>query len=212
MVRKTKEEAQETYTALLDAAERVFQEKGVAHCTLQEVALAAGMTRGAIYWHFKDKRALFHAMCDRALLPTEALLQEIGKASTCDALRALHQLMVQMLVQAAQNPRQRVVFDIMFHRCEKNAEMANFVDDLETRNECMQKLENILINAVQQGQLPADTDTRLSMQAMHAYLVGILHQWLFDQKAFDLATSAAPMMDIFIAGLKTHAPRQQNKN
>jgi TetR/AcrR family acrAB operon transcriptional repressor len=38
------------------------------------------MTRGAIYWHFKDKNALFQAMCDRAFLPMEALLNEISDA------------------------------------------------------------------------------------------------------------------------------------
>ena len=62
MVRKTKEDTEQTYTALLDAAERVFKDKGVAAATLNDIAGAAGMTRGAIYWHFKDKEELFDAL------------------------------------------------------------------------------------------------------------------------------------------------------
>jgi TetR/AcrR family acrAB operon transcriptional repressor len=54
MARKTKEEAQETRNAILDAAELVFQEHGVSHTSLAEIAAAAGVTRGAVYWHFAN--------------------------------------------------------------------------------------------------------------------------------------------------------------
>jgi TetR/AcrR family acrAB operon transcriptional repressor len=92
MVKKTKEEAQETHAALLNAAEQVFAAKGVTNTTLNDVAQAAGMTRGAIYWHFKDKNALFKAMCDRAFLPMEVLLNEITSSTDDDPLLALRRL------------------------------------------------------------------------------------------------------------------------
>ena len=66
MARRTKEDAQATRTALLDAAERVFQQRGVSRTSLNEIAQAAGVTRGALYWHFKDKAALFNAMMEHA--------------------------------------------------------------------------------------------------------------------------------------------------
>ena len=62
MARRTKEEAAITREQLLDAAERVFRERGVAGSSLAEVASAAGVTRGAVYWHFRDKADLFAAM------------------------------------------------------------------------------------------------------------------------------------------------------
>ena len=64
MARRTKEEALETRNALLDAAELVFELRGVAGTALQEVAETAGVTRGAVYWHFRDKADLFNAMMD----------------------------------------------------------------------------------------------------------------------------------------------------
>ena len=54
MVRRTKEDAVATRNSLLDAAERVFYDKGVSRASLGDIAQAAGATRGAIYWHFKD--------------------------------------------------------------------------------------------------------------------------------------------------------------
>ena len=71
-MRKTKEDALATRERLLDAAEALFRERGVTRTSLAEVATAAGMTRGAVYWHFKDKADLFRAMCDRATLPLDA--------------------------------------------------------------------------------------------------------------------------------------------
>jgi len=59
VARRTKEEAEGTRTRIVDAAERVFRDKGVAHASLEDVAAAARVTRGAIYWHFKDKAELF---------------------------------------------------------------------------------------------------------------------------------------------------------
>ena len=68
MARRTKEDAATTRELLLDAAEREFCERGASRTSLAEVASAAGVTRGAVYWHFRDKSDLFSAMCARAVL------------------------------------------------------------------------------------------------------------------------------------------------
>ena len=69
MVRRTKQEALATRHSLLDSAELLFQAQGVSRTSLQDIAQAAGATRGAIYWHFKDKADLFNAMMERVTLP-----------------------------------------------------------------------------------------------------------------------------------------------
>ena len=69
--RKTKMEALETRGRLLDAADCVFRQRGVTRTSLAEIANAAGVTRGAVYWHFKDKAALFHAMSKADRPPSE---------------------------------------------------------------------------------------------------------------------------------------------
>jgi len=60
MVRKTKEEALRTRQLLIDAAIQQFALRGVANTTLTDIADAAGVTRGAIYWHFSSKSPLFN--------------------------------------------------------------------------------------------------------------------------------------------------------
>ena len=206
MARKPKGEAQATYAALLDAAENEFSAKGVTRTTLNDVATAAGMTRGAIYWHFKDKGALVQAMCDRVFLPMQALLNEIAASPGNDPLAALRQMMLHMLVQVAGDPRQRTVFDIMFHHCEKNDDMAFFKNEMEKRKECLSKLEVIVMDAITHGNLPANTDPLLAVQAINGYLIGLMYEWLMDPLAYDLGRHAGAMIECFLAGLVARPP------
>ena len=81
MARRTKQDAQATREALLDAAERVFELRGVSHTSLAHIAEAAGLTRGAVYWHFKDKAALFNAMMERVTLPLEKELEGLAQCT-----------------------------------------------------------------------------------------------------------------------------------
>ncbi|TIV74343.1 MAG: TetR family transcriptional regulator, partial [Mesorhizobium sp.] len=66
MMRRTKAEAEQTREAVLAAAVDVFLERGVTRATLEQIASTAGVTRGAVYWHFRDKQEIFTALERRA--------------------------------------------------------------------------------------------------------------------------------------------------
>ena len=69
MVRKTKAEAEQTRLQIIEAARKVFFQRGVSRSTLDEIACAAGVTRGAVYWHFQNKPELFFAMREQSEMP-----------------------------------------------------------------------------------------------------------------------------------------------
>ena len=210
MARKTKEDTEHTYALLLDAAESVFTLKGVASTTLNDIAIEAGMTRGAIYWHFKDKGELVRAMCERATLPMEAMVNEVLAVAGDDPLGSVRRLTVHALTQIAESKRQHTVFDILFHKCEKTGELAEvFERELESRNECHSQIEGLLKQAVKRGQLPLDTDTHLAMQALHSYLIGLMHEWLLAPESYDLAKQAESLVDVLLAGLRIAPPRKR---
>ncbi|MCL1961219.1 MAG: TetR family transcriptional regulator, partial [Desulfovibrionaceae bacterium] len=93
MARRTKEDAQATRAAVLDAAERVFLRRGVTRTSLAEIAQAAGVTRGAIYGHFKNKAELFTAMMERVTQPLEAEIARLAEtgAAAGDLLTQLRE-------------------------------------------------------------------------------------------------------------------------
>ncbi len=212
MARKTKTQAAITREQLLDAAERVFREQGVARTSLAEVAAAAGVTRGAVYWHFKDKADLFSAMCARATSPLEALLRDAGAATHADPLAALHDLSVAALTRLATDPRAQAVFDVMFHKTELTGELAPIAGRNERdRCECLLNVEQLVQQAVAKGQLPADTDTALATRLLHAFVAGIMREWVQDRAAYDLVACAPRFIDTIIAGLMADPPRRAGR-
>src|ERR1051326_3479622 len=83
MVRKTKEEAAATRKALLDAALIVFSQKGYTAARLEDVAEHAGVSRGAIYWHFHSKAELYNTLVEETSAQTEEVIQR-GIAESTD--------------------------------------------------------------------------------------------------------------------------------
>jgi TetR/AcrR family acrAB operon transcriptional repressor len=210
MARKTKEDAEHTYAALLEAAEQMFFDKGVAHTTLNDIAAAAGMTRGAIYWHFKDKADVLQALIAQAMLPMEAMLVELDICADANPLAALRQMSVQALTTLANSPKQQRVFSIMFFKCENIGEVVTVMDKkLARRDECCTQIQRILVRAVGNGQLPADTDVFLAQQTINFFIAGTMREWLLSPDSFSLAKSAPSMVDMVMAGLQTNPPRVQ---
>ena len=150
VVRRTKEEALATRHRLLDAAEVLFQSQGVSQTSLQQIAQQAGATRGAIYWHFKDKADLFNAMMERVTLPLEAATREASTAGT-DPLAAIEQVMVQALSLMVSDPQVRRVFEVATLKVEYTSDMEAVLQrHRSSRNECVIDFASALQHAARQ--------------------------------------------------------------
>lgn len=205
MARRTKEEAQATRTQLLDTAELVFREKGVSRTSLADIASAAGVTRGAIYWHFENKADLFVAMCDRATLPLETMFGSLADPELRDPLAKLRESIIEVLRQAEQDQSCRRVFEILNFKCE-------FVDDLAPtmlrRKECRQGAKDVIERnlkmAVDRGQIPADTDIRRAAIGLFSYVDGLIVNWSMEPDSYSLAAEAGALIDIYLEGLRRY--------
>ncbi|MGI4813165.1 MAG: TetR family transcriptional regulator [Janthinobacterium lividum] len=202
-MRRTKEDALHTRDTILDTAEQVFFEKGVSRTSLTDIASAAGLTRGAIYWHFKNKGDLFSAMCDRVLLPLDELIEASLDVREADPLGRFRELAIACLRDTALDARRHRAFDILFHKCEMIAEMgdisarrqANFADG-------RRRIEAALQNAVAKGQLPPQLDAHRAAIMVHALLGGLLADWLLAPEAMRIDIEAPQLIDACIDLLK----------
>lgn len=212
MVRRTREEALETREQLLDAAERVFLERGVGHASLAEVADAAGVTRGALYHHFDSKAELFQAMVERADMPMEAAFEafdNVERRASTRPLAIFREQGILALTHLADSARVRSVYEVMFLRCEYTDELASVGEqELQKREECLQKCQVVLDEAVVAGELPPDTDTRLAALGAFAFVGGLMRDWVQAPHSFDLKAVGPQMIDLYIAGLRTQPPRR----
>ncbi|MFJ4197724.1 TetR family transcriptional regulator [Pseudomonas sp. NPDC089534] len=196
MVRRTKEEAQETRSRILEAAEHAFYERGVARTTLADIATLAGVTRGAIYWHFSNKADLLQAMLDTLREPLDELARASESEDEVDPLGCMRQLLVHLFHQIALDPKTRRINEILFHKCEFTDEMCDLRQQRRAASlECNVGIGLTLSNAVKRGQLPADLDTARAAIAIHAYIDGLLYQWLLAPDSFELQGEAERWVD-----------------
>ena len=196
MARRTKEDAEATRHKLLDAAEVVFSAKGVAGASLSEVAAQAGLTRGAIYWHFKDKVDLFDAMMQRVTLPLENALQE-DEGEGQDALQHLRQALATLLRRVECDAQTRRVFEIAIHKMEFVGELAAVRERcvLATR-QFVEQLSCKLGRAAQQHGVVLPLPAMVAARGLHAVFDGVLHAWLLNEGAFSLEREGMLFMEM----------------
>jgi TetR/AcrR family transcriptional repressor of mexAB-oprM operon len=201
-MRRTKEQAEKTRIAILEAAEALFLEKGVAHTSLEHIARHAGVTRGAVYWHFANKAHLFNAMLSQVRLPPEQLAERMRGCPEDDPLLTLRELCIDAIANLARDQQKRRIFTILLRRCEFTAELR----EAEERHEafinlfielCEQQFNAVLVKP----RLHEGISPRLAARTVHALLVGLFHDWLRDSQLFDPLSDTAPMVDACFRGL-----------
>jgi TetR/AcrR family acrAB operon transcriptional repressor len=202
-MRRTKADAQLTREALLDAAETVFAERGVSRTSMQDIARAAGVTRGAVYWHFADKVEVFNAMMARTTQPMEDTLKSVDAAASTQPLQELMQSSLDALHRIAHDPRTRRVFDVATHKVE-------YVDDLlgaRTRHlsvyrSCHAHIEATFARAQTLGQVPAAAQPATLAVGYQALVKGLIQTWMLDDTMFDLDTVALSALTAYLDGVR----------
>jgi AcrR family transcriptional regulator len=207
MARRTKEDADRTRELVLDAAEQVFLERGVARATLDDVAQAAGFTRGAVHWHFKDKIGLFNALVGRVLQIEEALVQRISAIHGPDPLKSLRDITIETLRNLETDPRQRRLVQVLRLRCEYTEELAPALDrHLAVDALLLKAVQRIFASVASRGGLAPGWKPKVAGLAFHALAWGLVDTWLrTNGKDFSLARDGAAAIRAFVGGV-AYAP------
>ncbi|MEQ1581951.1 MAG: TetR family transcriptional regulator [Steroidobacteraceae bacterium] len=202
MARKSRAEALVTRDRILDTAEKVFEKKGVSRTTLEDIASAAGVTRGAIYGHFRNKGDLFVAMFERVHLPMDSRYA-LGADDHTDPLGRLRALLVDMLKAVSSNRRDQRVLNIVYHKCEFTDDMHDAVAGYRkmSRREAM-RIRMTITHAIEKGQLPAKLNVERAETLFHAVLIGLLGNWTLSPRSFNLHRDAEALAASFIDMLK----------
>ncbi|RCX00285.1 MULTISPECIES: multidrug efflux transporter transcriptional repressor AcrR [Kosakonia] len=199
MARKTKQQALETRQHILDVAMRLFSQNGVSATSLAEIAQAAGVTRGAIYWHFKNKSDLFSEIWELSESSISDLETEYRAKFPDDPLSVLREILVYILEATVVEERRRLMMEIIFHKCEFVGEMA-IVQEAQ-RNLCLESYDRIeltLRECMQAKLLPDNLLTRRVAVLIRAYISGIMENWLFAPQSFDLKKEARDYVSVLL--------------
>jgi TetR/AcrR family acrAB operon transcriptional repressor len=204
-MRRTKEEAERTRRRIMNAALRTFSRRGISSTTLEQVARAARVTRGAIYWHFADKQALLRAIRDEVSLPlvdrSDFTLLDTRAA---EPLARVERFLRDLLRAVEGDEHTRTVFALKSFRCEYVGPLASELEVYVSNN---QRLCNALTRtyreAQRSGALLNGLSPRLAAIDTLVFLAGLLRMWLLDEDGkLGMRRSAAALIEAHVNGRK----------
>lgn len=191
MVRRTRAEMEETRASLLATARRVFSEHGYAATSMDDLTAQAGLTRGALYHHFGDKKGLLAAVVAQLDAETDVRLQAISDAAD-DAWDGFVQRCRAYLQMALEPEIQRIVL--------RDARAVLGGASPEAQRHCVASMQGLIENLMRLG-VVADANP----QALASLIYGSLAEaafWIAEApEATERLGQAQAALDLLLRGL-----------
>jgi len=169
MVRRTRAEMEETRAKLLATARKVFRENGYANTSMDDLTAQAGLTRGALYHHFGDKKGLLIAVVQQIDAETDDRLQAISDAAD-DEWEGFRSRCRSYLEMALEPEIQRIVL--------RDAQAVLGGASPDSQRHCKESMQRLIHNLMQQGVV-----AQASPQALASLIYGSLAEaafWIAD--------------------------------
>jgi len=177
-MRRTKEQAAQTRQTILEAAKSLFLQTGYEQVSLDEIAAAAGVKRGAVHFHFLNKAGLLTAICEELRLPMQELAEHLEVDGTLAPLEALSMVIADLFAKLDGDERRRGLMRIAM------AADASRSDDLDVNHDILTfhdrartTLLEIFRAAERKGALAPPWDANSAALAVHGLIAGMLTEF-----------------------------------
>ncbi|WP_080430814.1 TetR family transcriptional regulator [Burkholderia ubonensis] len=197
-MKRTRQSAIDTRSRILDSAEIVFFRNGVIDTSLSDIAVTAGVTRGAIYGHFRNKSAVFDAIFERAGLSLAPFIMELIENKDTNPLSTLKAHLAKRLSSIFCIGKPRLLYTIAYIKCGYSSGISEFSTRIQAANRNSEHvIEHYLKQAVLYEQIPHHTETRHSAYFIHSSLMGIALSNLRDTTpTFGTVNDAREVVDL----------------
>lgn len=195
----------DTRGRILEAAARCFARKGFVHSSQDEVAAEAGVTKGALYWHFASKNDLFFALLDARCAKMDQHLTSAMASSMAagDPKAALVTLMSAVVNRLATDPEWPRLFIEFFGQTRDPVVRARF-------GERYLKTYADTAAAIGAGFLPGATPANGNPEDYAVFwtalIEGLVLAWLANPDSINLETRVVRIIDILWDGLGAAHP------
>jgi len=203
-MRKTKQECKQTRQALLDAALDLFYSKGVTKATLNDIAREAKVTRGALYWHFKNKEDLLQTLSAQFIEADRIRLE--SALGTPEVWERLRKTLKTVFHEMQKNKTRRQFTCIMFQLIgmhDPDSILRPVLIDYQ--NMWGSYISRALQEARTQGTIPANRDLRWASLQITASFTGLIRMLIGPSDNNHVAPYVDQIIDVTM-NLIIHAP------
>ena len=206
MMRKTKVEAQKTRNYLLKAALDTFYTRGVSRSSLNEIAQTAGVTRGALYWHFKNKEDLFEGLFQQVFAEISSELAHDIENQSADIWESFEVATINLFQKLEIDETIRKFCNIIHLKCEYTEQNHSVVKIMRSYQDMWQRqLTDVLTLSLQQKKLPEDLNINLAVIFMMSVISGLMSIWMNMPEQFSIGKTAPQIIRTAMGALQ-HAP------
>jgi AcrR family transcriptional regulator len=200
------EVSETTYNSIIKAASKCFSQNGFSETTMDQIAEEAGVSKGALYWHFKSKEELFIRLKERNIAEVLRTLQKLfASLKTFDSkLEEASKLYLSSLT-AARRKAARLNMEFMVE-APKISKLGKILSD--QYNQLKVLLKSTIEEAIEKGELKKEIDSESLSMIMLATLDGLELHWAILEKDFDWAKIRTTFCDTTLNGLKTRDKRE----
>ena len=180
-MRRSKNDAEKTKQLLVQAACEVFYREGVARATLEQIAREAGLTRGALYWHFNNKVDILDELF-QWIMPNVDVLQTnmLVWPTECNWDNLIAHFM-EFFQELQEDSSFRKFFTVMHLKCEITESNAQVIELLRKYELIWERqVEGVISMAVSKKVLSEQTDVVLTSKLLRSHLLGIIVVFLGD--------------------------------
>ncbi len=188
-MRRSREDAQKTKQSIIDVAKELFCKNGYDRTNLCDIADAAGVTRGAVYWHFQNKDELFieiwrsmveHSTYEQFIKLHITHDEHIQHNKVLDSFRDWLALLASNLTSEESTSFFKVCCAIIQGQQGSNRIRSQVqVFNEEFSNSCIKFVQE----AVLSHELPMNLDIPLATSFILAILDGYVHHCVFENKS-----------------------------
>lgn len=201
------EKALATRTQVLQSALRVFARKGYSATTLEDVAKESGLSRGAIYFSFKNKQDLYVTLV-REYFETAIhgmLLASVEQHQ--EPLNALRDYMFRYNQAMLVNTEIREFMELIRYKTEVKT-LSDEILAVQQKMDLLMKDEITLLvrSCAAVGAIRGDIPEPVLVMAIHSYLNGIESTWMFNPAIFPLEPHLQALIDLFVESMLQPPP------
>ena len=198
---KKKEQGLATKQDITVAAEAVFFEKGAAATTIEQVAGRANVTRGAVYWHFKNKNELLEQIVDKAVVPLLDSFRTALEGTPNASIDHLHDASRQTILTIARSSDYRRCLAIILLKCEYTEEFQYLIDKHTRYHDEAREILVTYLKKTEARTGPLAKTPEVIAEAFLFYIMGMLTQFFKEPDKVNIEHHVTNYLDIFFLSL-----------
>nr|WP_263326591.1 TetR/AcrR family transcriptional regulator [Neobacillus sp. Marseille-Q6967] len=192
--KKERKKASEKFTKIVDAAAKIFREKGFKEATLEDIANEVGMLKGSLYYYIDKKEDLLYAVVERPLGEMTKNLKEIVNSHDAPSIKLEKALKNHVYGFEHYQSELFVWISIEWFKSEFGGEIATLGDEID------HLFRQIILEGIEKKEFRSDLDPKLMTFAIFG-VYNYMQRWYSPNNGYSISDISSQFNEFVLQGI-----------